>query len=225
MIITSPAPASVSSCHYAIDGMNNERSIFLVDDDIAVRDALGVFLQSAGFSVEAFSSAEDFLEFSDPGKQGVLVLDQRMEGMSGLDLQAELGARGIRYPIIFITGHGDVQMSVMAMKAGAFDFLEKPFSNSELLESVEEAFSRQRQLLREQARRAEVRQKYDKLTPREKDVMEHIVRGISNRSLAELLCVSNRTIEVHRSRVMHKMQAESLPELVRMAALCGIGEP
>jgi RNA polymerase sigma factor (sigma-70 family) len=202
--------------------MPDTRRVFLIDDDMAVRDAFSVFLQSAGVTVESFGSAEAFLDLLDPWKPGVLVLDQRMGGMSGLELQAELNARGINFPIIFITGHGDVQMSVSAMKAGAMDFLEKPFSNSELLEAVDAALARQRKNRREHMQRAEVRERFERLTPREKEVMQHIVHGISNKRLAELLSVSNRTIEVHRSRVMHKMQAESLPELVRMATLCGI---
>lgn len=202
--------------------MRQKRTVFLVDDDPAVRHALGTFLESTNFNVRAFASAEALLDEIDETAQGVLVLDQRMGGMSGLELQEELKAQQIDLPIIFITGHGDVQMSVTAMKAGARDFIEKPFSNEDLLASIRETLRQYEASTRERSRRAAALKKYEKLTPREQEVMAYIVQGVSNKNLAERLSVSNRTIEVHRSRVMTKMDAESLPDLVRIAAMCGI---
>jgi len=199
--------------------MSANRTIFLVDDDAAVCHALSVFLDASGYGVRTFSSAEAFLKEADDVEAGVMLLDQRMTGMSGLELQAELSKLGSRLPIIFITGHGDVQMSVKAIKAGAIDFLEKPFSNEDLLVSVQEAFLQADRSIKYQNRIAGVRKRYASLTGREREVMKHVVAGISNRHLAERLGVSNRTIEVHRSRVMKKMGAKSLPDLVREYAM------
>jgi len=194
--------------------------IFLVDDDAAVRDALCLYLEATGFAVRTFDSAETFLGEIDEMGRGVLVLDQRMTGMSGLELQSELKVRGVEMPTIFITGHGDVPMSVRAMKEGATDFLEKPFRNSDLLASIEQVLAQDAVKMEDYLYQAGVREKYDSLTPREKEVMEHIVRGLPNKSVAQLLDVSMRTIEAHRGRVMEKMDARSLPDLVRMADSC-----
>ena len=194
--------------------------IFLVDDDAAVRDALCLYLEATGFAVRTFDSAETFLGEIDEMGRGVLVLDQRMTGMSGLELQSELKVRGVEMPTIFITGHGDVPMSVRAMKEGATDFLEKPFRNSDLLASIEQVLAQDAVKMENYLYQAGVREKYDSLTPREKEVMEHIVRGLPNKSVAEQLGVSMRTIEAHRGRVMEKMDARSLPDLVRMADSC-----
>jgi len=199
--------------------MRIKRTIFLVDDDAAVCHALAGYLEANGHGVRTFPSAEAFLEGIAGPVEGVMLLDQRMTGMSGLDLQAELTRRGIDLPIIFITGHGDVQMSVKAVKAGAIDFLEKPFNNEALLASIREAFSRADGTKEYRDRIAVLRQRYASLTYREQEVMEHIVAGMSNRHLAEQLGVSDRTVEVHRARVMKKMEAESLPDLVRKYAL------
>ena len=196
------------------------RTIFLVDDDAAVCHSLSVFLQTSGYSVRSFSSAEAFLEEADSTVEGVMLLDQRMTGMSGLELQAELDRLGTNLSIIFISGHGNVQMSVKAIKAGAINFLEKPFSNEELLMSIREAFLRGDDSKKHRDFSAELRKKYASLTNREREVMQYIVAGMSNRRLAKLLGVSDRTIEVHRSRGMKKMGAESLPDLVRKYALC-----
>ena len=201
--------------------MNTKLPIFLVDDDAAVRDALCLYLEGTGFVVRTFDSAEAFLGRIDGMGRGVLVLDRRMTGMSGLELQAELKARSLEMPTIFITGHGDVPMSVRAMKEGATDFLEKPFRNSDLLTSIEQVLAQDAEKMEDYRYHAEVRKKYDSLTPREKEVMEHIVQGLPNKSVAELLSVSMRTVEAHRGRVMEKMDARSLPDLVRMAAFCG----
>jgi FixJ family two-component response regulator len=196
------------------------RSIFLVDDDVAVCHALSVFLKACGFTVRTFSCAEDFLAAAAGVREGVLLLDQRMTGMSGLDLQTELDRRRIGLPVIFITGHGDVRMSVRALKAGAVDFLEKPFSNEDLLASIREAFLHSDEHKKHRDATAEMRRRYASLTEREREVMRHVVAGLSNRHLAERLGVSDRTIEVHRSRGMKKMGADSLPDLVRKYALC-----
>lgn len=197
--------------------MSSEATVFLVDDDEAVRHALTIYLENVNLDVESFDSAEQFLDNINEDTRGVLVLDQRMDGMSGLDLQKLLNERSIVLPIVFITGHGDVATSVRAMKAGAVDFIEKPFRNEQLLNSVRNALQREQQVHGIQAARSETCKKYESLTQREQEVMKYVVRGMANSKLAEKLGVSPRTIEVHRSRVMQKMQAASLPELVRMA--------
>ena len=199
--------------------MQVNRTIFLVDDDAAVCHALTVFLDASGYCVRTFPSAEAFMEEAQGLVEGVMLLDQRMTGMSGLELQAELVKGGIDLPIIFITGHGDVQMSVKAIKAGAIDFLEKPFSNEDLLASIREAFLHADDGKKHNDRVARLRARNASLTVREQEVLQHVVAGMSNKNLAELLGVSDRTIEVHRSRVMKKMGAESLPDLVRKYAM------
>ena len=200
--------------------MRTSRTVFLIDDDDAVCHALTVFLEAAGYRVRSFSSAEAFLEAADSKLEGVMVLDQRMTGMSGLELQTELNRRGAAPSIIFISGHGDVQMSVKAIKAGATNFLEKPFNNDELLTSIREAFSQADKSKKQRDLASEIRKCHASLTDREKEVLQHVVTGMSNRHLADLLGVSDRTVEVHRSRGMKKMGAESLPDLVRKYALC-----
>jgi FixJ family two-component response regulator len=200
--------------------MARHNKVYLVDDDYAVRHALGVFLESAGFEVSVYASATAFLGECHTANDGVLLLDQRMPGMSGMELQARLDQLGVYLPVIFITGHGDVQMSVAAMKAGAMDFLEKPFDNSELLQRIREALNKGESKRREWEQQSEAEQRCASLTARELEVMRYIVQGDSNRAIAEQLGLSNRTIEVHRARVMAKKAANSLPDLVRMAALC-----
>ena len=202
--------------------MTDLQTVYLVDDDSAVRHALGTFLSGTGYHTLVFDSAEAFLESVDNMSNGVLVLDQRMGGMTGLELQQVRAERGMNLPIIFITGHGNVPLSVMAMKAGAMDFIEKPFSNEVLLANVQEAFRRLEAGRSEHRRKSSTISRYETLTPREKEILAFIVEGISNKDLAEKLQISNRTIEVHRSRIMHKMKADSLPDLVRMAAICNI---
>lgn len=204
--------------------MSNTRTVYLVDDDAAVRHALGTFLSGAGYSTLDFESAEAFLESAHATDSGILVLDQRMNGMSGLELQQVLADNGVDMPVIFITGHGNVALSVMAMKAGAMDFIEKPFSNEVLLSRIQEAFRKLEALQKEHSQKDAITHRYETLTPREKEIMALVVEGIPNRDLARRLQISNRTIEVHRSRIMHKMQANSLPDLVRMATLCGIAQ-
>jgi FixJ family two-component response regulator len=203
-----------------IDAMRVNRNIYLVDDDTAVCDAISVFLEASGYRVRTYLSAENFLEEVEPMAEGVILLDMRMTGMSGLSLQAELSHRRIEIPIIFISGHGDVQMSVRAIKGGAIDFLEKPFTNESLLKSICEAFSRADDSSKQLRDAAEASKHYNKLTAREREVMQHVVAGMANKDIAELLDLSKRTIEAHRYSIMKKMAADSLPELVRKYDMC-----
>ncbi len=199
--------------------MRVNKNIILVDDDATICHALSLFLEASGYGVRTFPSAEAFLEDAAGSTvDGIMLLDQCMTGMSGLELQTELTSRGVDLPIIFITGHGDVQMSVKAIKAGAINFLEKPFSNEDLLASISEAFSCADASRKHRSQVAILRKRLASLTAREREVIQHVVAGMSNKNLGELLGVCNRTIEVHRSRVMKKMGAESLPDLVRKYA-------
>jgi len=205
--------------------MTERETVFLVDDDDAVRHALSLYLESRGFRVRSYASARDLLMGIDIKDTGVLILDLRMKEMSGLELQAELKSRCVALPIIFVTGHGNVEHSVQAFKEGASDFIEKPFENEVLLESIESALQKERSQRKRRHIRLELADKFERLTPREREVLIYIVNGTSNKNLAEVLGVSSRTIEVHRSRVMSKMAADSLPELVRMAITLGIITP
>jgi len=202
--------------------MNMKRNIYLVDDDEAVRHALSFFLKGQGYSVQIFDSAESFLANYNEPSGDVLVLDLRMGGMSGLELQAKLNELNGNIQIIFITGHGDIQLSVMAMKAGAVSFLEKPFSNHDLLVAIKEACERAIVNDDVHSRRREATERFEALTPREQQVMNLMVQGNMNKEIASTLGVSIRTVEVHRSKVMQKMKVQSLPELVRIADLCNI---
>jgi len=197
-------------------------TIHLVDDDDAVRHALITLLATSGYTASGFDSAEAFLRGADLARPGVLLLDQRMEGMSGLELQKELRRRGVDMPVIFITGHGDIPMSVIAMRSGAVTVLEKPFNNRQLIESIEEALALIRQSTVKHEMQSDIRNRFATLTPREQEVMKHVVRGMANRAIADLMGLSNRTVEVHRSKVMKKMGAATLPELVLMAPSCGV---
>ena len=200
--------------------MRANKTVFLVDDDAAVCCALSGFLENSGYCVKSFSSAEAFLEEVDGAVEGVMLLDLRMTGMSGMELQAELPRRGIDLPIIFITGHGDVRMSVKAIKAGAIDFLEKPFSHETMLTSLGEAFLQLNDNKPYRDAIAEMKTRRASLTKREKEIIPHVVTGLSNRKMAERLGISDRTVEVHRSRIMEKMGAESIPDLVQKYDVC-----
>ena len=198
-------------------------TVFVVDDDQAMRNSLKWLIESVGVAVESFSSADAFLAAYEPGRPGCLVLDVRMPGMSGLELQEHLSSQNIRVPAVIITGHGDVPMAVRAMKAGAIDFIEKPFNDEALLDAIRRALAFEAQQRTEQYEHREIEARIDHLTPREREVMEMVTEGRSNKEIANALGVSAKTIEAHRARVMEKMQARSLAELVRMALASGNG--
>jgi len=195
--------------------------VLVVDDDEAVRQSLSLLLDSVGLRSECYPSASDFLEAFDEDRRGCLLLDVRMPGMSGLELQERLGEMRSNLPIIFLTGHADVPLAVRAMQAGALDFLEKPFNDQELLDRVHAALARDADSRREQGERHDVVKRIGRLTRREHEVMALVVEGLPNKVIADRLEISERTVEIHRARVMAKMQAESLAHLVRMRMLTG----
>lgn len=191
--------------------------VYVVDDDRSSRQSLELLIKVSGFRVQAFASAREFLAFSRPELPACLVLDVRMPGLSGLELQEELAKRGVHIPIIFMTGHGDIPMSVQAMKAGAVEFLTKPFREDEMLRAITQALERDRVALGERLELAALRQRHTGLTPREREVMASVVTGLLNKQVAAELGAAEKTIKAHRGRVMQKMQATSLADLVRMA--------
>ena len=194
-----------------------KQSVFIVDDDEAVRGALRLLMKSVGHEARTFDSGDEFLAYCSPGILGCLILDIRMPGMSGLELQQKLHKQGVNIPIIFITGHGDVPMAVQAMKYGAMEFLQKPFREQDLIDLVNQAFEKNEKSHELALQRMEIEPRIEKLTARERQIMEMIVQGNANKVIAIDLCVSQRTVETHRTRIMRKMQAKSLPELVQMA--------
>jgi FixJ family two-component response regulator len=191
--------------------------VFVIDDDESMREALHSLIRSVGLRVVTFGSADEFLQSERPDVPACLILDVRMPGLSGLDLQRDLSEGNIHIPIIFITGHGDIPMSVRAMKAGAVEFLTKPFRDQDLLDAIQQALDRDRRARSQQADSADLRSRFDSLTPRETEVFELVVKGLLNKQIALQLGTSEITIKLHRRQVMEKMAADSLADLVRMS--------
>jgi RNA polymerase sigma factor (sigma-70 family) len=196
--------------------------VFVVDDDASLREALRSLIRSVGLQVELFGSVQEFMQRKGPDVPSCLVLDVRLPGTSGLDFQRKLTEANIPIPIIFITGHGDIQMSVRAMKAGAIEFLTKPFRDQDLLDAIQHALERDRARRRQDADVAILRERFEGLTPREREVLPLVVSGLPNKQIAAKIGTSETTVKVHRSQLMRKMEADSLPELVRIAEKMGI---
>jgi len=197
--------------------MKQDPVVFVIDDDRMIRDGLQGLIRSVGLRVETFASAEDFLVAKRPDVPACLVLDVRMPGVSGLDLQLKLSDAGIHIPIIFITGHGDIPMSVRAMKEGAYEFLTKPVRGQDLLDAIQKAIASDRERRKEREELNEVRERFNTLTPREKEVLNLVVAGLLNKQIADQLGMSELTVKTHRAHVMEKTNAESLAHLVRMS--------
>ena len=202
-----------------------ERIVFVIDDDVAVRATLSSLFRSVGLRVELFGSAREFAQIKMPDVASCLVLDIRLPGVSGLDFQAELAEADIRIPIIFMTGHGDIPMSVKAMKAGAVDFLTKPFRDQDILDAVIRALERDQKRRDSQKTVSELRILFDSLTSREREVMTHVADGLMNKQIAAKFGITEITVKVHRGHMMRKMKARSLIDLLGMADLLGIRRP
>jgi RNA polymerase sigma factor (sigma-70 family) len=196
--------------------MTGDPIVIVVDDDPSVRSSLKLLVSTVGLKVESFESAEAVLERTLPDTVSCFVLDVRLRGLSGLDFQCELAARNIRIPIVFVTGHGDIPMSVRAMKAGAVEFLTKPFRDQDLLDAIHVALERDRARREEEQERIQLQQRFELLTRRERDVLWMVVSGMLNKQIAAQLGTAENTVKVHRRRAMEKMEAQSLAELIRM---------
>ncbi len=194
----------------------DEPVVFVVDDDRAARDSLSWLIGSVHLRVQAFASAAEFLAAYTPGQAGCVIADVRMPGLSGLDLQTELRRRGIELPMIVVTGHGDVPMAVRAMKAGALDFIEKPFNDQILIDLVQKAVERSLAARRDEAEKHDLKARLEQLTPRERQVLDMVAAGESNKNIAHALGISEKTVEAHRAHVMEKMQARSFAELMKL---------
>jgi FixJ family two-component response regulator len=199
--------------------------VFVVDDDAPMRESLKNLIRSVGLRVELFPSAQEFLRSKRPDRPSCLVLDVRLPGLSGLDLQRRTGDAGIEIPIVFITGHGDIPMSVRAMKAGAVEFLTKPFRDQDLLDAIQQALERDGKARDQRAALEELRSRFASLTSQEREVMKRVVAGLLNKQIGAELGTSETTVKVHRHQVMEKMGAGSVPELVRMADRLGVLVP
>jgi len=202
----------------------SEPIVFVVDDDLSVRRSTERLIRSAGLKVQSFASAREFLKNRQPEGPACLVLDVRMPGLSGIELQRELVQSGIHLPIIFITAHGDIPMTVRAFKAGAVEFLTKPFRSRDLMGAVRAALERERSAQKERSEIGELRERFEQLTPREREVMTLVAAGLLNKQAAGELATTERTIKFHRAHIMQKMRAESLADLVRMAEKLGVSE-
>lgn len=202
----------------------SDRLIHLVDDDEAIRRSAGFMLKTSGYQVKAYASGIELMKEARELAPGCILLDVRMPGMDGLDVQQALQERGIGFPVIVMTGHGDVGVAVQAMKAGAVDFIEKPFEKAVLLSAIEEGFSRLEQSGKSRARAEEAKVRLQALTPRERDVLEGLVRGHPNKTIAYDLEISPRTVEIHRANLMGKLNVASLSEALRIAFAAGLGE-
>lgn len=197
--------------------INDETTVFVVDDDLSIGKGLGRLLRSAGYKVETFSSAQNFLE-ADPrtGGGACLILDVKMPGLNGLELQEELQSRGNAMPIVFISGHGDIPMSVKAIKKGAIDFLTKPFDDKDLLNAVKEALKRDTEIRKKAEEQNNIIERFGSLTPREFEILTYVITGMLNKQIAYDLNISEKTVKVHRGRVMEKLGVDSVAELVRL---------
>jgi FixJ family two-component response regulator len=204
---------------------NSEPTVFVIDDDKAVRSATKNLLESVGLQVESFGSPREFLASERVHSPGCLVLDVRLPGTSGLDFQKDLAARNVEIPIIFLTGHADIPMTVQAMKSGASDFLTKPFRDQELLDAIQKAIGRDRERRAQELRLSEERKRFSSLTPREREVMALVIAGHLNKQVAAEIGTSETTAKIHRGQVMRKMQVQSLADLVRVAEKLGIQPP